>query len=283
MTPESGDRFASASEALRSLEKETDSSGVRGNGSPNRKFTGIVAVSVLAALVVVLVAALVFYPSAQNGGEEKVSDSLQVPRDQTYFEQDPAAGAGEAQADSLSTGLHGKRTEDSMPSSPASSVKEDIAHKPASSTTEKQNDSGYIQISCAPWAKVFLGNEYIGTTPIAGTLKVQTGSHTLTFENPSFLPIVKTVSVERNTHATVEVNFLESIGYIFVSVTPWAEIFIDDQSRETTPLSQPLMVSAGPRKLRLHNPSYEDIVETITVQPKDTIRVVRSFLDREKR
>jgi hypothetical protein len=55
-----------------------------------------------------------------------------------------------------------------------------------------------------------------------------------------------------------------------VRATPWAEVFIDDQYRETTPLKKPLILSAGAHKIRLHNPAFSDVVRDVTVTAHDT-------------
>jgi hypothetical protein len=124
---------------------------------------------------------------------------------------------------------------------------------------------------------VFLGNEYVGTTPIAGSLKVRAGVYTMTFNNPSFLPLVRTVTVRPGAQTVVDASFLEQVGYLLVVSHPWAEIYVDDQYRETTPLGQPLILSSGHRKIRLHNPAYEDIVTDVLVGIRDTVRLDKTF------
>ena len=145
------------------------------------------------------------------------------------------------------------------------------------SSEKSTPDSGYIQISCTPWAKVFLGNEYIGTTPIAGSLRVKAGQHTITFNNPSFLPLVRSVKIQAGRQTNVDANFFDQVGYLLVVSRPWAEIYVDDQYRETTPLGQPLMVTSGNRKVRLHNPAFEDIITTVAIGVRDTVKLVKSF------
>ena len=141
-----------------------------------------------------------------------------------------------------------------------------------------QDDSGYVSITCDPWAKVYLNDQYVGTTPIAGSIRVAAGSHTIAFNNPQFTPIIRTITVQKNEELPVNADFIKTSGYLlFVSVKPWAEIFVDDQYRETTPLNQPLVVSSGNRKIRLHNPSFPDHVLEIGVKTGDTIRVSHDF------
>ncbi len=139
------------------------------------------------------------------------------------------------------------------------------------------SDSGYLAITCTPWGKVFIDNQYIETTPIAGTVKVKTGSHVVTFMNPDFVPIMKTITIQKNTQAALDANFLKNAGYLFVTADPWAEIYIDDQHRDTTPLSHPIITSAGTRKIRLHNPAFKDYETIVTVISNDTVKLNYSF------
>jgi eukaryotic-like serine/threonine-protein kinase len=140
--------------------------------------------------------------------------------------------------------------------------------------TSGQDDSGYVSISCSPWGKVFIDDQYIETTPVAGTVKIKAGSRTVTFTNPDFVPIVRQITVRADSQTSVAADFLENAGYIFVTAKPWAEIYIDDQYRDTTPLKGPLVASSGIRKLRLRNPNFgKELIREITVTPKDTIRL----------
>lgn len=283
MMPAGDERYDSALEALQFL-----GGGIKlrenGKAAPTKKFTNAYSITALASVLLVMVAALVFYPS----GEDNSSGSPKEYIKDSSSQLDSLGGEQKDQIQSDSnatvrTEISREKTEKKISRAEESNLRKEASGAAKPIAAINQIDSGYIQVSCTPWAKVFLGDEYIGTTPIAGTLKVKAGSHQLTFNNPSFLPVIKTVLVEHNTQATVEVNFYDTIGYIFVSVMPWAEVYIDDQHRDTTPLKEPLMVTAGVRKLRLHNPSYEDIITTVNVPSKDTVRLVHSFLDREKK
>ena len=76
---------------------------------------------------------------------------------------------------------------------------------------------------------------------------------------------------------SVGANFFETAGFIIVTVVPWAEVYIDDQFRDTTPREKPFIVTAGRRKLRLHNPGFADIVADVTVPRNDTLRLSYSL------
>jgi len=140
------------------------------------------------------------------------------------------------------------------------------------------SDSGYVTITCNPWAKVYVDDQFIGTTPIAGSIRVAAGSHTIAFNNPQFTPIIRTIAVRKNEELAIDADFLETAGYmLFSNIKPWAEIYVDDQFRDTTPLSQPLVASSGTRKVRLHNPSFRDHTLEVVVSAGDTVRVSYDF------
>ncbi len=138
-------------------------------------------------------------------------------------------------------------------------------------------DSGYVSIACNPWADVNIDSEYVGKTPLSGSIKFPVGRHIVTFTNPFFVPIIKEVEVQPKNLSTVEADFFKNAGYVLITVIPWGDIFVDDLKRDTTPLSKPIIVSAGARRLRIHNPSFQDIFQTLNVIPGDTLRLNFNF------
>ncbi len=281
MMPRKEDRFASASAALKELTGKESAPPERSSKS-RVKFRVLYAVVAVLAIVLATMAILNFWSSEKlNGGNE-------INRQQKF------AAADSTRTDTVSVppsgGNSGKSNllEDSQRSGSVKLPAENADHEPRIVAEQRTlsnaalaettiSDSGYVQISCIPWAKVFLGNEYIGTTPIAGSLKVRTGVHLITFNNPSFLPLVRSVTVHAGAQSHVEANFLEQVGYLLVVSQPWAEIYVDDQYRETTPLGEPLMVTSGNRKIRLHNPAFEDIITNVAIGVHDTVRLVKPF------
>jgi len=138
-------------------------------------------------------------------------------------------------------------------------------------------DSGFISITCSPWADVNIDSEYIGKTPLSGSIKFPVGKHFVTFTNPFFAPIVKEVELNPKTLSTIDADFLKDAGYIFVTVLPWGNVYVDDLRRDQTPLSKPIPVSSGVRKLRIQNPAFKDIIQNIKVLPGDTLRLNFNF------
>jgi serine/threonine protein kinase len=153
-------------------------------------------------------------------------------------------------------------------------------NKGADSPPTTLPDSGYISITCNPWADVNIDSEYVGKTPLSGSVKFPAGRHVVTFTNPIFVPIVKEIEVEPKDLATVNADFFKNAGYVYVTVVPWGDVYIDDLKRDTTPLSKPIIASAGTRRLRIHNPSFRDIIQNLKVVPGDTLRLNFNFLSK---
>ena len=114
-------------------------------------------------------------------------------------------------------------------------------------------------------------------------MKVESGRHTVTFNNPTFAPIVRTIDVRSNAETAVEGDFLESAGYIALQVSPWAEVYIDDQYRDVTPVNKPFVLSAGIRKIRFHHPQFNDIVKEVSIKSHDTLRLTVNLSEEQRR
>ena len=281
MMPRKEDRFASASDALRDLTGKEFVTPER-SSQRNVKSRVLFAASILGFIVLLTTSVLLFWPTGKRNGEDEGNRRSQVATVDSTKKDTLSITAPNGIPDRSNVLQERQGTKDVQVSAGKTTnvprtVAEKQMHSEEASSDKAAPDSGYVQISCTPWAKVFLGNEYIGTTPIAGSLKVKAGVHTITFNNPSFLPLVRSVKVQAGRQTNVDANFLDQVGYLLVVSQPWAEIYVDDQYRETTPLGQPLMVTSGNRKIRLHNPAFEDIITTVPIGVRDTVRLVKSF------
>lgn len=279
LAPDKHNRFASANEALASFEGEENEptlSPALPAGPMRRR------ILIPGAIGLILIAGIVF--ALRRPAMKAVSDIA----DSTAAHKDTASTAllkprhapGEfarVPAD-MYQGIYRKPEPGRKTIPSAAADTSEVALGTAARVTDSITDSGYIAIHCTPWAKIFIDNEYAGTTPISGSIKIPTGDHTVTFSNPNFAPIVKQVDVTKDNLSIVDANFLKSSGYLLVSVEPWGNVYVDDQFRETTPSAQPIVVSAGTRRIRIHNPAFQDIVKSLDVKPGDTLRLNFSFL-----
>ncbi len=76
-------------------------------------------------------------------------------------------------------------------------------------------------------------------------------------------------------------NFFDNVGYLNCLASPWAEVYINDQYKDTTPLEKPIMLSPGKYQVRFKNASFQDILREVIVRSKDTTSVVITFKGRQ--
>jgi serine/threonine protein kinase len=149
--------------------------------------------------------------------------------------------------------------------------------KPFSDEYKASMDSGSVRITSTPWAKVFVDNKLIGETPLDAPVFLALGTHTIVFTHPSFEPMIRTITITGNVQLVVNCNFLESAGFLNCTARPWAEIFVDDVFKDTTPLAKAILLSAGKHRARFHNPSFQDIYRDITIAAQDTLNLSIAF------
>ncbi len=70
---------------------------------------------------------------------------------------------------------------------------------------------------------------------------------------------------------TLNVSLKSKDGFLMVQAVPWADIYLNDSYLETTPLNKPIRIEAGQHILRLANPGYQAIIDTVHIQPGEQI------------
>ncbi|MEO0129319.1 MAG: serine/threonine-protein kinase [candidate division WOR-3 bacterium] len=147
-------------------------------------------------------------------------------------------------------------------------VKNSIPKKPLPSV----QGTSYLRVKVEPWAKIYIDGKYIETTPIAGNLTVSSGVHNVRLENPNFKIWQKNIRFKPDE--TVELNVrLEPLeGALKLVVKPWADVYIDGKFYETTPIAQPIKLSAGQHRLKLINPLCKTYEEVITIKPNQVLK-----------
>lgn len=263
MRPDKNERFRSATEALSALGEKKSSIFLRPDAvqySKRRAF-----IPVLGGTIVLLLFILFGWMklSQQPSGQESrpdtiVTDSIRYDDTLRQMEESRSAALQSPVLQTFSTRDTGSK---------------------GASLSSVANDSGKVFLASTPWAKVYIDNRLVGETPIATPFMLAAGQHTVMFMNPSFEPIMKTITVEPDKEMTVAGNFFEHVGYVVCTVVPWADVYVDEQKKDTTPLEKPIMVTAGRHSMRFKNPAFIDIVREITVAPKETLNITISFTE----
>jgi hypothetical protein len=127
--------------------------------------------------------------------------------------------------------------------------------------------TSFLKVTAKPWAKIYIDDRYIETTPIAQSIKVPAGVHTVKLENPDFKVWQQNITFKPDQTHTIDVVLEKEEGYLKLTVKPWADVYIDGRFLETTPIGAPIKLTAGRHVLKLINPSCEQFEQEIIIPP----------------
>lgn len=138
-------------------------------------------------------------------------------------------------------------------------------------------DSGSVRLVSSPGVKVNVDSLFVGELPLQRPVRLAAGPHTIVFSHPVFEPVVRLVRVAPGEELTVSADFLAQAAYLRCTSVPWAEISVDGQYRDTTPMDRPIMLAAGNHSVRFHHPAFRDSVWDVSLAPRETLRVSVTF------
>ncbi len=133
----------------------------------------------------------------------------------------------------------------------------------AASPATQETDVGTLSISAAPWARVSINDEVIGTTPIARALTMPPGRYSVRFTHPEFPDLVEDVVLTVGDSLRLAVSMWASVARLHLSVSPWAVVIVDGTVRDTIPMQSPLIVPPGETRLTLRHPDLGDWSTTL--------------------
>lgn len=123
----------------------------------------------------------------------------------------------------------------------------------------------FLKINVDPWAKIYIDNQYVETTPVAKPLKIPSGTHMVKLENPNFTVWQKKIKFMPGETMNLDVKLEPKGGFLKLTVKPWADVYIDGKFYETTPIANPIKLPAGRHTLKLINPSFKPFEQQIVV------------------
>ena len=136
---------------------------------------------------------------------------------------------------------------------------------------------GEVFIHCVPWANIYINDDSIGQTPLNKNLKLKAGTYLLELRNPNYLSQKKELIVSAGQNDTINIQLLPAFGYLDVDVRPWAKIYLNDEYKDDTPLKKPIVVQAGTNIIKMINPQYGTIVDTLYIEPGKTLRKIFTY------
>ncbi|MGB9720486.1 MAG: protein kinase domain-containing protein [bacterium] len=148
-----------------------------------------------------------------------------------------------------------------------------IASKPPKQKPQEPIEGmSYLRVKVEPWAKIYVDGKYIETTPIARSLSVNSGNHILRLENPNFKIWQRNIKFAPGKTVDLNVRLEPLEGFLKLIVKPWADVYVDGKFFETTPIAEPIKLSAGRHTLKLINPLFKPYEETIEIAPNKVLK-----------
>jgi serine/threonine-protein kinase len=133
--------------------------------------------------------------------------------------------------------------------------------------------TSYVRFQVKPWARVYVDGSYFETTPTSRLLSVIPGTHKLSFRHDSLPTYEEVVNVLPGETLAVAVNLETELGWLYVSVRPWGEVYIDGLLQGTSPFQKPFCLKSGSHELKVLHPSFPQYEKPIHISPQDTLRI----------
>jgi len=135
----------------------------------------------------------------------------------------------------------------------------------------KNSSFGNLFVKCYPWAKVYLNEKYIETTPLNNNINIKSGLHFLKLVHPDYPEYSDSIIIQPNELFFVEVNLDTLFGYFDCQIYPWGEIYIDGKKMGMTPLEDPIKLKEGKYNLQIRNPKYKTQKTLIHITKSETL------------
>lgn len=138
----------------------------------------------------------------------------------------------------------------------------------------KANPVGYLTLKCTPWAYVFVDGDSIGMTPLRDSLQLAGGFHEILFRNPDFPEHKTTIEIQNDDLLSYEFSLWSLVGKLNLEISPWAEVFINGEYRDTIPPQErPLLLKPGEHKLTLKHPVLGNWETTIKIRAEQNLNL----------
>lgn len=125
---------------------------------------------------------------------------------------------------------------------------------------------GSLFITCVPWATLLVNGDSLDTTPLKHAIKLPVGTHEVMLKNPNYETVRRMVDIKAGETLNLNFKLQPAFSQLMIQVMPWANIYINDKFQDTTPLQNALALPAGRHFLRLENPGFVAIHDTLVIE-----------------
>jgi len=134
-------------------------------------------------------------------------------------------------------------------------------------------------VAAIPLANIVVDSTPQGMTPIAGKLNFSVGKHTVHFMHTDYPEISREVVIQDGKTDSLLLNWYKELGFLSIDVYPWADVYVNSNRVDVTPLKKPIALQPGEYQLLLKNPNYSPWNRFVTVTAGDTQRITVRLLN----
>jgi eukaryotic-like serine/threonine-protein kinase len=90
-------------------------------------------------------------------------------------------------------------------------------------------------------------------------------------------PVVIATAPVTTTTTTSSVAASGATSRLQLAVTPWGEVFVDNQKQGVSPPLREIVLSPGPHRIEIRNAGFRRYRETIVLAPRATAKIKHKF------
>ena len=133
-------------------------------------------------------------------------------------------------------------------------------------------ESADVVLDVRPWARVYLNDQDLGTTPFRRAIRLPCGIQRLSFQNAQMPPVTLAMEIRKDTQ-TLRVDLAQHITVLDVAVTPWGNVSIDNDVLGATPLKRPVFLTPGRHVVRISHPALTPLERSFSAGAGDTLHL----------
>ncbi len=135
-----------------------------------------------------------------------------------------------------------------------------------------------LLLNVEPWASVSIDGRKEDTLVRREKISLPPGKHRLVLSHPEFPPKIWEINLNAGEKREIIYSFLKNAAFLWVEVRPWAEVYLDGERIDTTPMNRPMVLIPGEHVLELKHPDFPTYRQVIHVRAGDTLQVRKNLL-----
>lgn len=150
-------------------------------------------------------------------------------------------------------------------------------------TTPIAKSTGYLKITCEPWAYLIFGNPSQNVTlPLSTPIELPSGTQLIVLDHPDFPRIEKQIDIKQNDTLRFHINLWNEVAKVQIGiVVPWADVFVNGKKIGTTPLPHPIAVESGLVEVRLVHPTMGEKEFTFQLNKSESTPKIHWNFDKQ--